>query len=167
MSGRLDFRPGRFGIVITDLFVCATAALLIVLAVAGPTPPQYLPIQADLSARCLPAPAAQDVESNRTALFFDGLNNSAPGTGVPVKSFKEMKHVPSLVGLPPQLFYSIAVVRASDDPVSVECLGWIRRDLVRAHNKMLANQDRMENSPRPIFSVHIGYDHMMLVKVEE
>lgn len=41
------------GIVMTDLFISATAALLLVLAVARPSPPVALPVQADLSVTCV------------------------------------------------------------------------------------------------------------------
>ncbi|MEL6958744.1 MAG: hypothetical protein AAGL89_07325 [Pseudomonadota bacterium] len=45
------------GIVMTDLFISATAALLLVLAVARPSPPVALPVQADLSVTCVPTDA--------------------------------------------------------------------------------------------------------------
>lgn len=158
MSDGSDFKPGGFGIVITDLFVSATAVLLLVLAVARPTPPQALPIQADLLAGCSPSSVTGSESETPIAVFHANGGNSSPGEGIPVKSAEEMSLVPGLLGLPARLFYSIAIVGQPDAPVTADCLERVSRQLVRAHNEALTIGATGADAPRPIFAVSLGLD---------
>lgn len=134
------------GIVMTDLFVSATAALLLVLAVLQPIPPIRLPIQADLIARC---PDGDPAPATPLALV---AGSDPDGPSVSALGPTELGAAPVRLGLPARLFYTIAVEGTAGGPVSAACLDWITRDFVRAYNGALAEADRL-TQPRAIFAV--------------
>ena len=76
-AGRIS---GAMGSAMTDLFVSASAALMLVLAVLRPDPPVVTPIQADITAHCtesggLPAltiPADPPILIERPIAFSTG-----------------------------------------------------------------------------------------------
>lgn len=138
------------GIVMTDLFVSATAVLLLVLAVVQPTPPVQLPIQADLVARCLEAGQGSGAQLALSA------GTDPTGPGVLITDPADLVGTPARLGLPPRLFYTIAVVGTQARPVTAACLSLVERDFVRAHNDSLIRADRRSGAPRAIFAVAVA-----------
>ena len=113
----------------TDLFISATAALLVVLAVLRPTPPVELPIQADLEGYC-----TLDVEARPVTLVLGVPGHAVDAAPLSVREPAELAQAPTLLDLAPGLFYMIALVPGRDGRLLSDCLTWVRDDLVRAHN---------------------------------
>ena len=135
MKAKPSFDPGGFGIVMTDLFISSTAALLIVLAVSKPTPINALPIQADLVATCHRSVAS---DSEWYAVFRAGHDAARDDEGIVVKTPQEMAEAPTQLGLQARLFYSVALAIGAHEQAFGECLHWFTYDLVRAHNTSLS-----------------------------
>jgi hypothetical protein len=139
-----DFDPGNVSIAMTDLFLSATAALLIVLAVLRPTPPVTLPIQADLVARCT-------LETNGVEVF-DPRQTDRPA--ILIDRTRALSSVPERLGLAPKLFYTIAL----SDPqgVSADCAQTVLNGYVRAHNEAVQSLNPGTKASRAIFT--LAYD---------
>jgi len=135
------------GIVMTDLFISATAALLLCLAVSRTTPDIPLPVQADLIALC-PTPNSPDGTPYIVALASDPAGISAK-----VGSPEDLAAVPRLLGLPPALFRTIAVMATSASPVSATCVRRLTEDIVKPHNDQLATEPAAAGSSRAVFAV--------------
>ena len=131
-------RPGALGLAMTDLFVSASAALMLVLAVLRPDPPVTVPLQADITAFCTEI-------GGRPALIVDGPPS------VTLTAPDDLAALPGRLGLPLRLFYSIALAGAPGRPLPAACLSWATTDLVRAHNATVARPDYA--GPPAIFSL--------------
>ena len=134
----------------TDLFISATAALLLVLAVMQPTPPVPIPIQSDLLVRC-PEP---DAAEKWPLALYAAANPEAPPLLVDRPA--DLGLAPARLGLPPRLFYTIALQQPIDSPVSAGCLSFVVRDLVRRYNRSLTESDRDSVHQRAIFSIAVA-----------
>lgn len=131
-------RPGAMGIAMTDLFVSASAALMLVLAVLRPDPPVTPPIQADITAWCTETggrPALR-VDTDRVILL---------------ETPEDLAALPARLDLPPRLFYSLAIAGDADNPIPATCLAWASADLVRALNADVARPGYA--GPPAIFSL--------------
>ncbi len=137
-----------FLVVVTDLFVSATATLLVVLALAKKQTPQSIPVQADLVAIC-PSKADGPFYMTTAAL---ALKNGGPDSGRLVGRAKDLELLANLPGLFPAMLHIVALSGTISSPINAECLVRFRRDIVAAHNDELA---RTADQPgfRRIFSV--------------
>ena len=135
------------GIVMTDLFISATAALLLCLAVSRTTPDVPLPVQADLILSC-PAPGAPKATPFQVALASD-----PDGPKVSVGTPDELAAVPGGLGLPPAMFRTIAVRATEAAPVSATCLRRLTEDIVRPHNSNLATKPPAVGLSHAVFAV--------------
>jgi len=131
----------------TDVFVSATAALLLCLAVSRTTPDVPLPVQADLILTC-PAPDAL-----KTTPFQVALASDPDGLTAPAGNPDELAAVPRVLGLPPSLFRTIAVRATEAAPVSVTCLRRLSEDVVRPHNARLATKPPATGLSHAVFAV--------------
>ncbi|WP_428925337.1 hypothetical protein [Marinibacterium sp. SX1] len=122
----------------TDLFISASAALMLVLAVLRPDPPVAPPIQADITAWCTTA-------GQRPALLVE---TDPP---ILVQGPADLAALPGRMGLDPRLFYTLALAGSPDRPLPASCLAWATRDLVRALNADIARPDH--TGPAAIFSL--------------
>lgn len=138
------------GIVMTDLFISASAALLMVIAVLRTTPPIPVPIQADIVATCPPAAilsAREPVMSMRPG-GREGATIKVGGPG-------DLASLPADLGLRPRLFYSIGVIAGEGAPLSAACLRWAQDSLVRTYNRKIDELTR-RGTARPIFGIVPG-----------
>lgn len=131
-------RPGAMGIAMTDLFVSASAALMLVLAVLRPDPPVTPPIQADITAYCTET-------GGHPALLVEG------DRPLLLESPEDLAALPARLDLVPRLFYSIAIAGDANHPIPASCLAWASTDLVRALNADVARPGYA--GPPAIFSL--------------
>lgn len=141
---------GGLGIVMTDLFLSATAALLVVLAVANPTPPVPMPIQADLVATC--------PERNGGVVGHFILRSAAEPDGptAVVSKPEDLSEAVSVAGLQAALFYSVALIPRVGTPVSAACLSRFTTDIIRAHNSGLSRAKAERGDLMAVFAVNTG-----------
>jgi hypothetical protein len=117
----------------TDLFVSAAAALMMILAITRPTPDIPLPIQADFIATC-PGPAMIVTDSgDRPALSVTDADASTANAHVLVASPEDLWALPARFGMEPRLFYTIALT-SGDEALTAACANWALNDLVRTAN---------------------------------
>ncbi len=139
----------------TDLFVSAAAALMIILAIARPTPDIPLPIQADLLATC-PDAAAFLSEAAAPALSVTLAEQSGSVDPVLVPTPEDLWALPARLGLQPRLFYTVALV-GGQHPVTAACADWALNDLVRTANSNAGNVAASHPvSPPAIFGLEIA-----------
>lgn len=131
----------------TDLFVSATASLLVVLTLVRPTPPLPMPIQADLLAFCPPDPKG-------TIVFVAAARPAGPRFAVAQPD--DLAAAPARLGLKPALLYAVAVTSESGAGVDAACFARVRDDLVRARNSTVAAADRKAAGPRAIFAAALA-----------
>lgn len=112
---------GDTAIVFSDLFISATATLLLTLAVLNDHPDDPVPPQADLIARCA---------NDGLALMLRGAGDDAPVHRVAQAT--DLGRAAAVLRAPARLFQSIALVSA-DRVLPVECLDRALR-LVRDWN---------------------------------
>jgi hypothetical protein len=125
-----------FGIVMTDLFISATAALLMVLAVMRNHPPTPVPLQADILARC------ENGEGANPVLVMSKQGGDARFTiGKP----EDLGAVPALLGLPARMIYMISLESGPDTPLATQCLRWAKFGIVKSWNDLL--RDTPEDAP--------------------
>jgi hypothetical protein len=136
-----------FGVAVTDIFICASAALLVALALSRNTPEVPVPIQADIVATCPPADA---VEAGGARLALRAPKGAA--TPVPVGSPADLAAAPDALGLPPRLYYTLAVTAGEGAPLSAACLRWVQDGLVRRYNARVGTLTA-RGAPRPVFGV--------------
>lgn len=134
---------GATAIAITDLFLSATAALLIVLALARPDSPVPVPIQADLVAFCPEENSRQAsmllvAAQSSIAAKSEGLVLAGPKTQL--SKPEELVIVFQELGLAADYFFNIALVGAVDRPVTIDCIRFLNRSIVDAHNQSLTDQ---------------------------
>lgn len=120
---------GGFGIVMTDIFVAATAALLLTLAVARPEPPVSRPVQADLVVLC------PRVEQGDFVLLAADTAKKARPPMVAVTNPADLARAVEKLGLPPRMFYTIALAASPARPMQAECLRTFQRKIVDKHNQ--------------------------------
>ena len=155
MTGGSAPRFEGLGIVMTDLFISGGAALLLVLAVARPTPETPLPVQADLVAAC---PTTQALEKREATLVLRPAGSAADDTRVEIRDPAQLAGAPAALGLPARLFYGIALVRdrtSGSPPLSARCLRWVGRDLVGAYNAQIETL-AARGGARPVFGLSVG-----------
>lgn len=131
----------------TDLFISATAALLLCLAVSRTTPDIPLPVQADLILSC-PAP-----NSPMATPFLVVLAADPGGIVASVGNPDDLAAVPGVLGLPPALFRTIAVMGTASAPVSASCMRRLTEDIVRPHNARLAAKPPAAGLSQAVFAV--------------
>ena len=132
---------GAFNISVTDLFIAATASLLVILALSRPNPPIDLPVQADLVASCAIHEAGEP-----EALVMRLADSSAETEAIArIHDSDELSDFAAHPELPPRLLYVIALVPAEDGTLAASCLQWARDDIVRTHNA--AERVRSDRNP--------------------
>lgn len=134
------------GIVMSDLFISATAALLIVLALAQPYKPKEVPIQADLVAYCPPL----DTPRPEYRILIHSANE--PEAAVSLHKSEELGGLPSGLLLEPRLFYSIALVEKKGHPLTPTCLKWVQQNLINPWNRSLQEKPPVQEGSRAVFS---------------
>lgn len=125
------------GMAATDVFLAATAALLLVLAVSAPNRPLRLPIQADLLAMC-------DAFSVPPVLVLRGAQPPEDGAAWPeieLKSPSDLVDAPAQLGLDARLQYAVALIPDADGVLPMTCVVFLRNDLIRTHNASLSQPD--------------------------
>lgn len=127
------------GIVMTDLFVSATAALMIVLSLLQTNPIARLPVQADLFARCS--------DENLTLALTDVKRTRI----VLVEKAADLLKIPVELELPPQLHYSVAF-QPGPNGLFANCLEHATRRIFGVYNSELLPKVEAGQS-RPVFSV--------------
>ncbi|MGR3804780.1 hypothetical protein [Marinibacterium profundimaris] len=131
-------RSGAIGIALTDLFVSASAALMLVLAVLRPDPPVTTPLQADITAHCTETGGLPALE----------IPGDPP---ILVESPADLAALPARLDLPPRMFYALALAGGPGRTVPASCLAWASADLVRALNRQVASPGY--DGPPAIFSL--------------
>ncbi len=140
-------------IVMTDLFISATAALLIVLAMARPQVPTDLPVQADILGFCPPMKKEQGYLIV-SAAEFDRQTATLPKTAsqVVVDALDAFELAVSNLGFSQHLFYSIALVSGENRPLTPACVKHFSDVLVGKHNRSLSDKSVIPGS-RAVFAV--------------
>lgn len=126
------------GIVLTDLFISATAALLLVLAVARPSPPVALPVQADMRATCYET--ADGGVGFELAAFADAAPpvpdaavSDAPA--ILVQTREDFARATRALQLSAQLFVKVALTSDAQGPAGPTCLRVFEQDIMRPLNR--------------------------------
>lgn len=143
----------------TDLFVSAAAALMMILAISRPTPDIPLPIQADMFGTCPEASTILTEAGDRPALSV--TRATQPGTVDPVlvPTPEDLWTLPARLGLQPRLFYTIALIEGPA-PVTAACADWALNQLVRtANTKADISGTGKPTSPPPIFGLELATRH--------
>ena len=140
------FEEKGVGLVMTDLFVSATAALLIVLAVARTSPPVPLPVQADVIATCI-------TNEDGTTFFEVSKSEGPPEMSYQAQSSAEFAQSVVLLNLTPALFHTVAILPQVDRPLSAECISEFTVRIVREHNRAASTAEFSQDAARTIFSV--------------
>ena len=144
-----ELMSGGLGVAMTDLFISAGAAIVMVIALSRPTPRVELPPQADIIATC---PEASTFQGGDGAIVM--RRDAADTTSaVPVVSPEDLAATPATLGLPARLFYTIALEDTPNQPVSAACLRWVQNDLIRAHHRRLLERDPAYRTRRCVFSL--------------
>jgi len=153
---------GASAIAITDLFLSATAALLIVLALARPDVPQPIPVQAELIAFC------PETNSNRSANIHIGRvedirkseeNLSHSGSLARISKPEELGAGLRDLEVPAALFLNIALVSGPKRPISLDCIRFLERSIIGAHNQGL-NTAPPDAPLKTIFATTITSHHL-------
>jgi hypothetical protein len=143
-------------LVMTDLFVSASAALMMVLAISRPTPDVPLPIQADLIATCPSASTILSSDTEQPALHVFPSNAPTDMDRVSASDPESLWGLPQFFDLPPRLFYTIAL-KDGAEPVTSACANWALNDIVRAANKAAdTRSEQFETRPPPIFGLEVA-----------
>lgn len=126
------------GIVLTDLFISATAALLLVLAVARPSPPVALPVQADMRAICYET--TDGGVGFELAAFADAAPpvSEAPVADAPamrIQTREDFARATRALQLSAQLFVKIALTSDAQGPAGPTCLRVFEQDIMRPLNR--------------------------------
>lgn len=156
MTSARTARAAGVGIVMTDLFVSAAAALMMILAITRPTPDIPLPVQADFLATCLQATQAATDEAGLYTLSLTPNHAESEIQPVIADAPGDLWTLPDRFGEPPRLFYTIALVDGAE-PVTGACADWALNDLVRTAN---SNADSFEangtSAPPPIYGLKMA-----------
>ena len=132
-----------------DLFISATAALLMVLAVSQPFEPLPLPIQADLLASC---PENKDGAGKSAVIRPWGETAGEPRE---VRIAADLANAPAALGLPPKSYYLLAVVPGADGVIAGRCFSFVANDLVGRSNTGLDKLARNHDAPRSVFVISL------------
>lgn len=143
------FEERGVGIVLTDVFVSATAALLIVLAVAQPSPPAPLPIQADIAVTCRTADQGEYV--------FQILPTHTTATDkVLIRSALDFAVAVHQMNMPAALLYKVAVIGEDGTPLASGCLQAFKTDVVWPLNAEPIIEAKTKTFRAAVFSVTAG-----------
>lgn len=138
------------GMAMTDLFISATAALIMVLAVARPFEPVPLPVQADFLAFCVPMD-----ETSGDQQQFDVMVHafgSVPDAAITILEPADLAELPGAFDMKAQPYYSLAVTQAPmGEVVAARCLQQVLFDLTRPYNASLEHLPRRAPDARAIF----------------
>jgi len=139
------------GLAMTDLFISGAAALLCMLAVMRQTPDVPLPIQADIRAAC---PSVAAIEAGNTGLVLMPTGREPSGNPVMVRAPEDLAAAPATLGLPPRLFYTIALT-PGETPLTATCLDWVQGDLIRPYNEDFG-RNPSRDAARPVFGLDVA-----------
>ena len=144
---------GGIGIAMTDLFISAAAALLLVLAILKPQPPTPLPIQSNAFVYC-PVAEQTVAPSYRLQNTPDGTDEFADITD------PDMLHdALTAIGITGQLMVTLSIVGAPERPLTGTCLRDFTINFVRKANtatSALRGEDATQRPP--ILSSSLGRD---------
>ncbi|MGF1528132.1 MAG: hypothetical protein ACFCBW_15245 [Candidatus Competibacterales bacterium] len=128
----------------TDLFVSASAALLMVIVLSHPDTPLPLPVQTDLIALC---PAPPGAHAPFTLFPASALKPKAEG-GVelvgPGVAFADVEGLALALGstvAPVELFFTLGLTGAPGRPLPPECLRRLKQGIVSPYNDRTAEGD--------------------------
>ena len=150
------FGGASFGIVMTDLFLSATAALLVVLALANEIPATKIPIQADLISYCVTNETMHGDFELRLGKTLEG-----PFSYV-VRTPKDLALAPVALGLPPRLYYTLALMSSnvagdsSKKTFLADCAAWADRKIISKWNRNLNFTERGDTVHRAVFGIALA-----------
>jgi hypothetical protein len=140
MSGETETVGGGGALMLamTDLFVSATATLLVVLALASPYPPKPFPVQADLVMLCPESGSAtkEFVLFPASAVTFREKGGTLrPVTTIHfVRNHRELSRIVSAMKLPAKHMLTIALAPSTGRPLTANCFATVSRQLVSRYN---------------------------------
>lgn len=139
MSGAEHARPAMPGVMIamTDLFVSATATLMVVLILSQTERPTPLPVQADLVAFCPTeeGEAFAVVPVSAVIVGADRLRTSMVDTLALSDATGLAAVLAKIAGAEPRSFYSIGLAGTAGRPVTAACISRLQNTIVRMHNQ--------------------------------
>lgn len=139
-------------LVMTDLFVSASATLLVILSLAKNKVPDFLPVQADLVALC-PEKAGGAFRLMTAVQAAEVQTGTRPfPLGVPVRDANDLRRLAELPGLFPALLHVVALAGSASTPLDAACLIRFRREIITAQNNALTSAEPREGLRR-IFTV--------------
>jgi hypothetical protein len=127
------FLPGALGIVLSDIFLTATAAILVLLVVLQDRPIVPVPIQADIVMSCL--------QDERYALAIPGQTDTPPRI---VSDLQDIGPVVLAIAPSPRIIQSVALVPGQNG-LSVPCIDAVQR-AVRRWNLSLGETDEARSA---------------------
>jgi hypothetical protein len=147
------------GIAMTDLFLSASAALIVALALSSNTPVMTIPIQADLLFLC---PSIHQEEKRYVMFQGESLETGNEG-GLTIGesdlgyfgTMHEFNQALSASHLVPRLFHVAALANSDSHPLTTTCVKAMTR-MVRRNNKIGKDVSIDKGSSDPIFGGTIG-----------
>jgi len=147
MSEGEGLLSGSLGVVLSDLFLASTSAILMLLVVLRDTPDIPVPIQADILLACLP--------NGEFLLSLPNVDDASQS----LSGLQELGSAVLALSPSPRLFQSVALVPGSDG-LSATCLNHAEK-AVRRWNSSLGESARGANA------VVLGLVAMPLVEKSE
>lgn len=140
------FEEQGVGIVMTDVFVSATAALLMVLAIARPAPPTPLPIQAEITVSCETSEQGEYVFQAWPTHILDAERRT-------ILSPEDFAVAVQQMNLPKALLYKVVVIGKNVSGLPAGCLQAFKTAVIWPLNKDPVFSRESENFRTAIFSV--------------
>lgn len=130
----------------TDVFVSATAALLMVLAVARPSPPTPLPIQADITVSC-------ETSEQREYIFQAWPTHILDAVRHTILIPEDFAIAVQQMNLPKALLYRVVVIGTNTSGLPAGCLQAFKTAVIWPLNEDPVFSRESENFRTAIFSV--------------
>ena len=132
---------GALMLAMTDLFISATATLLVVLTLATPDPPVPLPVQADVMMLCPGSgPGNKEFAVFPAASVDFGEKVSALYPGVTIYSVADAADLAKAIGdmnLPAKSMYSVALAPAPGRPLTAACFATAMKRLLADYHSRI------------------------------
>lgn len=148
------------GIAMTDLFLSASAALIVALALSSNTPVRTTPVQADLLFLC---PSVNQEERRYVMFQGESIETGKEGDLTIGKSdfsyfgnMHEFNQALSASSLVPRLFHVAALANSDSHPLTTTCVKTLTK-LVRSNNKRGKHTGMDEGSSVTFFGGTIGF----------
>ena len=148
------------GIAMTDLFLSASAALIVALALSSNSPVRNIPIQADLLLLC---PSVNQDEKRYVMFQGESIETGKEGDLTVGESdlsyfgnMHEFNQALSAASLVPRLFHIAALANSDNHPLTTTCVKAITK-LVRSNNKKGKHTSMDKGSFETLFGGTIGF----------